>query len=250
MSPEVLALRAERLRFRLRYHLGGDPRRLATLVEGLRREVPYHPLVLNIAAWETLPETALPPAETALSPAAEHFRAGRFEEALAAARALGSPAARLAQGDVALHLGRLDEAEGCYQDAARALGPLPPLLTRHGTVALRREDLDGAWAMAVEALVGNPLYGTARRMLVELAELRGGWLVPLPLRVTPGFSEAEVRAVRDHWHAEGLEEAAVHVHTLSVERAPDFRRWSLDHPQALRRFFDQGLRGDQMPVQL
>ncbi|MCB9793297.1 MAG: hypothetical protein H6741_11275 [Alphaproteobacteria bacterium] len=229
------------LRFRLEFGLGGDPQALEDGRLRLEAQAPHHPLTLNLRAWRALPETALPPPPPALREAAERFLAGDLTDALARARTVDAPRALVVQADLLLLLGRVEPARAALRAATRALGPLPPLIFRDARCAELSGDPDEAWSACVEALVGNPLYGSARRLQLDLVERRGGWLLPLPLRITPELGPETLEGVRRRWSRSGLLEVHDRVVGLSPESAESFRAWALREEEALRRFFAEGL---------
>ena len=150
--PE-LARATEALRFRLAWHQGGDPARLQALTDELQERSPWHPIALNLRARAALPETFLPPPEPGLAELGAAWLRGDAARVVALAREAGSRRARL----VLAQLGEPVEALG---DSVEELA------------AARRP---------VDALVRNPLYGTARVLLVERARAEGRPMLRLPL---------------------------------------------------------------------
>lgn len=252
-SPTVeqtfaLAERAESLRFSVEHHLGGDLTELDALEAELLRLAPEHPFALNLRARRALPETMLPPPPVELRGAARALRAGAPDRALADALPLagrGSAIASCACGDLLLLAGNPAEAEQHYRRVRVRLGDLPPVLTRLGRVAERTNRPAEAWSLTVDALVGNPLWGTARWQLRRLAEARGQLLAPLPLRVLEDDEHEQWRALRQSWRARGIEEAWRWAERLAPSNAAEFRSWAKENSEALRRFFDEGLVQDR-----
>ncbi len=198
--PSQLAQEAERLRFRLAHHLGGDPERLEGLLQQLERRVPHHPVARTARAEAALPETALPGPPPELAGSAEAWLAGDPQAALIAARRALSerdhPRTRTTVGDLCWFLGRGEEALGCWESVRARLGPLPALLVRLGRAALKGGRAGEALERAVQALLANPLHGTATILLGHAHRARGREVLPVPLPPQVAQVDGELRLAR------------------------------------------------------
>lgn len=271
--PE-LARSAERLRFRIAWHQGGDRARLVALRAELLERAPFHPLALNFRAREALPETFLGPPPPELAELGAAWLRDDLEGVLREARAIEHPRARL----VLKQLGEDVELAGDTVDVLAAMGK------------------------PIDALAANPLYGTAQILAAQTAEARGEPLFRIPLlapvrRVegrlelptnisdracsawsawnravsgplndelppgsaghralleawragedaAPGFREdpnLEIRRL-DRLERARLLEAYEWSCGLNVSNAGAFRTWAAKNPKALRRLWTEGLR--------
>ena len=180
-----LVLGVERLRFAIEFGLGGDQGQLMRWSMELAEKAPHHPIARNLVAFRALPETALPAPPPHLTKVAEAFKRGELDDALAECQRLLSLGAggRLftVAGDVLAAMERYEEAGVLYKQALDQLGGLAPIHTRLVTVYLRTQRHDEALDHAVEALVENPIYGTARAVLHNC--FQRSLLKPLPIPI-------------------------------------------------------------------
>lgn len=176
----TLARSAERLRFRIDHHLGGDPNRLEGLLADLNQLNPWHPVALNDRARRALPETFGPPPPASIAATALLFQQGRLDEAAAEAERV--PDAPLVRIDLALLRGDLGRAATALKEAEELLGELSVVSARAASLALAQGLPEQAWTEASRALATNPLYGTARELHGHAASLTKRERVSLPVR--------------------------------------------------------------------
>ena len=161
MSLPQLARAAERLRFRLAWHQGGHDARLVELRQELLDRNPWHPIALNFRARAALPETFLPPPPADLAGIGEAFLRGDLDEASQRCAASSHAHARLGRAQLAVAAGEtVEDLDGSTVD----------VLVGRAAQLRARGDLEGARALAVEALTKNPLYGTARVLLSQVGD--------------------------------------------------------------------------------
>lgn len=276
MNLLALARQTERLHTRQRFSLSVDSSRLTRGLKVLRRRAPEHPFVLDLRAQEALPETALPPPPSTLSPAAEHFLAGRVDEALHHAMGLAAsqPWASLLSCDLLLLRGSASEATSLLEGANEAWPDHPAVWTRRAHCKLQLGDPKAAREAAVRSLTVNPLLGTARslRRRTSDALALSGLPLPAPHPPAPGvWLSAGQRALREQlmtsWSAGALPpggpcvsellqspegDATAVLHALDREQlleawqwsvglseanAGGFRRWRASNPLKLRQLW-------------
>ena len=189
----ALARAAERLRFRIHHHLGGDAGRLEGLLADLNQLNPWHPIALNDRARRALPETFPTRPSPAIAPTARAFQRGLFDEALRLSTQVASQdaPALLVQADLQALLGQ--DALPTLEAAADALGHLPPVRLRLARAHLAAGRTMPAFREVCHALARNPLYGTARDTHGQIAKLMGHDRISIPVR-------SPVRFVAGHPH--------------------------------------------------
>jgi hypothetical protein len=158
----ALARTAERLRFRIRHHLGGDAGRLEGLMADLNQLNPWHPIALNDRAERALPETFAPAPSPDIAVAARLFQKGDIEGALGSATAVAAHDAPslLVQADLQVLQGQ--DPSAVLDAAIEALGPLPVVRLRLSRMHLAAGRPKQAFQEAAHALAANPVYGSAR----------------------------------------------------------------------------------------
>src|SRR5439155_6211652 len=145
--------------------------RSARLAHAVRRQVsrPMNraaAIAVMLAALWTTPGAAQPPGtdtDPRLARTWRAYRAGRFDEALAAAR-LASAAlpssgpALLAHGWMAEYLGEFDEAQSVYAKARTVASDDPDVLLRVASFSVRVGEYDDAVALLDRVLAGQPWW--------------------------------------------------------------------------------------------
>ena len=203
-----LARMAERLRFRIDHHLGGDPARLEGLLADLNQLNPWHPVALTDRARRALPETFGPPLPPSIAPCARLFQQGRVDEAAQAAESV--PEAALVRVDLALLRGDIPRAVSALEEADAMLGDIAVVRTRSASVALAQGHFEHAWSEASRALATNPLYGIARVVHGHVASRTQRQRISLPVR-------SPVRLEAGHAH---------YPSTLSPRARAAWRAWA------------------------
>ncbi|MEE2750570.1 MAG: hypothetical protein VX519_04005 [Myxococcota bacterium] len=230
-----LARTVEQIHFARSHHISTDNVEFEDLKRVLLQRAPFHPLALNLRAFDALPETALPAPSKRFSGIARAFMDGRYTDALSEAQGVVSQdmtddeQARLYTtiGDLESLLGSIESAEDCFRKALLILGPLPPLHARLGRCAFLRGDADTARSRAIRALVENPIYGTAMVLYLEACRSRSIQLLPIPVQAglvrtqsgwvaTPDLSPKAVRA----WEAWLNARASCTLEEFPPERTP------------------------------
>lgn len=206
----ALARTAERLRFRIRHHLGGDPGRLEGLMADLNQLNPWHPIALNDRAERALPETFAPAPSLDIAPAARLFQQGDIEGALASATTVAAhdPPSLLVQADLMVLLGQ--NPSSVLQRAFEALGPLAVVRLRLSRMHLASGQPKQAFAEAAHALASNPVYGSAREAHGLACAGLGHTRVSIPVR-------SPVRFLAGHAH---------YPDTLSPRARAAWRAWT------------------------
>lgn len=204
----TLSRRAERLRFRIAHHLGGDPALLEGLLADLAQLNPWHPLAMNERARRALPETFTPDPGPHIATAARLFAQGRLDAAVAATEGLDDAA--LIRCDLECLRGKVGRAEVALEAAAATFGQLPPVRVRAARLALLRGEGARAWLESSHALADNPIYGTARELHGQAAAMTKCKRISLPVR-------SPVRFVEGHAH---------YPSTLSPRARSAWRAWA------------------------